>query len=78
MRNGNYAFLGLVLSHGVTMAITLYLAVLGGNWLDAKFGTTPLFLAVLVVLMAGANLHLLVKDVLEADRKKNGGKGERR
>lgn len=80
MKNGNYALLGLALSHGITMAITLYLAVLGGNWLDRRFGTAPLFLAVLVIMIVAANFHLLVKDVLaDAERKerkkKNGGKG---
>lgn len=79
MKNGDYSLVGLALSHGITMAITLYLAVLGGNWLDRRFGAAPLFLAVLVIMIAAANFHLLVKDVLadaeRKERKKNGGKG---
>ncbi len=69
MGNGSYAFLSLLFSHGLTTAITLYLAVRGGAWLDRRFGTTPLFLAVLVILVVVANLRLLIKDILaEADR----------
>lgn len=78
MRNGNYPFLGLVLSHGVTMAVTLYLAVRIGNWLDQRFQKEPLFLAISVILMAAANLHLLVKDVMAELDKQDRSKRDQR
>lgn len=71
MRNGNYPLLGIVLSHGVTMAITLYLAVRAGNWLDERFNKSPLFLAISVILMAAANLHLMVKDLMAESEKQD-------
>lgn len=68
-RNGNWAFMSLFLSHGLTAVVTVYLAVRGGAWLDQRLGTSPLALVVLVVLVVGANLHLLVKDMLmEAEK----------
>lgn len=65
MGNSGWSLLGLVLSHGATMGITVYLAVLGGRWLDRRLGTEPLFMALLVVLVVAANLHLMIKDILE-------------
>ncbi len=70
MRNGNNAYLTLFLSHGLTAAISIYLAVRGGHWLDRRLGTSPLFLALLVLLVIGANVHMLIKEVLaEFDRR---------
>ena len=64
MKRGGYNALGLVLSHGVTMAVTLYLAYRGGVWLDKRFGTEPWLMIVSILMMVAANLHLLIKDVL--------------
>lgn len=64
MFNGYPAYLNLLFSHGLTTAVTLYLAVRGGVWLDNRFGTSPLFLALLSVLVVVANLHLLIKDIM--------------
>jgi putative Ca2+/H+ antiporter (TMEM165/GDT1 family) len=38
---------------GLSLAVTLLLAVVGGNWLDKRLGTTPLF------VLAGAAFGLL-------------------
>lgn len=69
MRNSNSAYLTIFLSHGLTAAISIYLAVRGGDWLDRRLGTSPLFLALLVLLVIGANVHMLLKEVLaQAER----------
>lgn len=69
MPNGQWSYLSLFFSHGLTAALTLYVAVRGGDWLDRRLGTSPLFLAVLVLLVLGANLHLLIKDIMaEAEK----------
>ena len=52
------------MSHGITMAVTLYIAYRGGEWLDERFGTSPWLMIVALLLMVTANLHLLVKDIL--------------
>lgn len=81
MRNGDYAYLSILFAHGLTAALTLYLAVSGGNWLDRRLGTSPLFLIVLSFLVVGANLCLLVKDMLaemeKRDRPPRGGSADR-
>lgn len=64
MRNENFAYLNILFAHGLTAALTLYLAVIGGNWIDRRVGTSPLFLILLSFLVVGANLRLLVKDML--------------
>ncbi len=60
------------------MAITLYLAVRAGNWLDERFNKSPMFLAISVILMAAANLHLLVKDVMAESDKQDRLKKEKK
>lgn len=81
MRDGNYAYLTILFSHGLTAALTLYLAVQGGNWIDRRLGTSPLFLIILIILVVGANLRLLVKDILaeleKQDRPPRGGSSGR-
>lgn len=67
--NGNFRLLPIFFSHGLTAALTVYLAVKGGNWIDERFGTSPLFVIVLVLLVVGANLSLLIKEMIaEADK----------
>lgn len=79
MRNGSYAFVSLFFAHGLTAALTIYLAVRGGDWLDRKLGTSPFIMLVLVLLVVASNVHLLIKDILaELDREHpSGGQGRR-
>lgn len=53
------------MSHGITMAVTLYIAYRGGEWLDKRFGTSPWLMVVTVLLVVAANLRMLVKDVMQ-------------
>lgn len=70
MRNGGvYRFFNLLVSHGMTVAITVLLAVRAGIWLDKRLNTAPLFLILLVLLIVVVNLRLLIKDLMtEVDR----------
>lgn len=81
MRDGNFAYLNILFAHGLTAAFTLYLAVVGGNWIDRRLGTSPLFLILLSILVVAANLRLLVKDMLaeleKQDRPPRGGSSGR-
>lgn len=43
-------YIGLALSFGLTMAITVYLLYLGGMWLDNRLGTYPIFMFLGVIL----------------------------
>ncbi len=76
---GNWAYVNLFLAHGLTAAVTVYLAVRGGAWMDQRLGTSPWLLLVAVVLVIAANLHLLIKDVLaEAERQERASRGRGR
>ncbi len=71
MPNGNWSSLSLFFAHGLTAALTLYVAVRGGDWLDRHLGTSPLFLVVLVSLVLVANLRLMVKDLMAETEKQD-------
>ena len=64
MKRNHYSAFSLVMSHAITMAVTLYMAYRGGLWLDERLGTSPWLMIVALLLMVTANLHLLVKDLL--------------
>lgn len=66
MRDGDYALWTIFFSHGLTAALTVYLAVRGGDWLDRKLGTAPWLMLVLVLLVVGANVRLFIKDITTA------------
>lgn len=54
----NYA--SLALSFGILMAGSLFFGYLVGNWLDRKFNSAPLFLAVGMALGAIYSLYAIV------------------
>jgi F0F1-type ATP synthase assembly protein I len=54
----NYA--SLALSFGILMAGSLFFAYLAGNWLDRRFNTAPLFLAMGMALGAVYSLYAIV------------------
>jgi ATP synthase protein I len=45
--------------HGLTLALSTLLFLLGGWWLDGKTGTTPLFLILGAFVGAGAGFYSL-------------------
>lgn len=64
--------LALVSYIGIAMMVPIVAGVVGGRWLDQRFGTNPVFLLVLIiagVLIGGRNAyHLAMKDVDPASR----------
>lgn len=83
MSSKNWRYLNLALSHGISLAVTIYLTVQGGLWLDRRFGTSPLFLMILVLLGIAASFRLLIKDILREEdnrrklRREEEGKGDK-
>ncbi len=66
MRDGEYALWSILFAHGLTAALTVYLAVRGGYWLDHRLGTAPWLMLALVLLVVAANIRLLIKDLVTA------------
>ncbi len=66
MRDGEYALWSILFAHGLTAALTVYLAVRGGYWLDRRLGTAPWLMLALVLLVVAANIRLLIKDLVAA------------
>lgn len=60
---GTNKYLGFAVSFGLTMAITIYLLLKGGQWLDAKLGTAPVFMFLGVILGIGAVFKRLFTDL---------------
>ncbi|MDI3298832.1 MAG: AtpZ/AtpI family protein [Bacillota bacterium] len=87
-RNAPNRLLAMALSDAITVGVAVWAAYAGGTWLDARFHTYPVFLAVLVLLAVGGSLQMVVKDVLREtgdraepgrareSRKPKGGPGE--
>jgi F0F1-type ATP synthase assembly protein I len=59
---------------GVQYALTILLLTFAGIWLDDKFGTSPLFLVVLLVLGFVGATWTLIREVLSPDEPKDGKK----
>jgi F0F1-type ATP synthase assembly protein I len=49
---------------------SIFLCLLGGNWLDQRWGTSPLLLILGVFLGAGAGFYNLYKVLTRAERRK--------
>lgn len=65
--------LGLVTQIGLLMAIPIFLCVFAGIWLDERFGTSPLFLIILILLgVAAAFRNLFVTVLGTIDKGKKG------
>lgn len=76
---GDYARYGSIgISWVLTTAIYLYLGYRGGQWLDTRFGTAPVFLVLGMVMAIGLSLLTLTKDVMALDRtlRKRGTDGQ--
>ena len=57
----SYAQAGQYAGAGIQLAVSIFLCLLGGNWLDRHWGTTPLFLILGTFLGAGAGFYNLYK-----------------
>lgn len=63
--------LGLAISFGLTMAISVYLLYLGGKWLDERLGTYPLFMFIGVVLAIASVFKRLYTDLCADEKRKS-------
>jgi F0F1-type ATP synthase assembly protein I len=63
-RSGQYA------GAGIQLAVSVFLCLLGGNWLDQRWGTSPLFLILGVFLGGGAGFYNLVRVLTSAERRR--------
>lgn len=48
---------------GIQLAMTILLGVLGGNWLDNRFKTSPLFLAICTAITMIVGFYHLMKQL---------------
>lgn len=55
---------------GIQLAVSIFLCLLGGNWLDQQWGTSPLFLILGVFLGGGAGFYNLYRILTGAERRK--------
>lgn len=69
---GALKYLNFGISFGLTLAITVYLLYLGGNWLDNKLGTSPLFVMLGILLAVATVFKQLLSEVksLNGEREK--------
>jgi len=64
--------LGLITQVGLLMAIPIFLCVFGGIWLDERFGTSPLFLIIFIilgVLSAFRNMYKIIMAQVDTTKK---------
>lgn len=64
--------LSMVTQIGLLMAIPIFLCIFGGIWLDERFGTSPLFLIIFIILgvmAAFRNLFVTVLKTIDQDKK---------
>ncbi|MBX5464148.1 MAG: AtpZ/AtpI family protein [Clostridia bacterium] len=76
-RNAPNRLLATALSDAITVGVAVWAAYAGGTWLDARFHTSPVFLAVLVLLAVGGSLQMVVKDMLRETGGSARGAGRR-
>lgn len=81
---GDFARYGsLGISWVLTTAVYLFLGYRGGQWLDERLGTGPIFLILGMILGAGLSLMTLTKELLALDkafrdrRRPDAGAGDR-
>ena len=66
-------YLHLAFSIGITMTLTMLLGVFGGDWLDRRLHTSPLFLLLGIFLGIGAGFYNLwseLSKIVEIDKEK--------
>lgn len=61
-------YVNFAISFGVTMAASLFLGYFGGNWLDRKLGTSPIFLVVGLLLGVAIAFYSLFKELKALER----------
>lgn len=67
-------YANFALSFGTTMLVSIFLGYYGGNWLDKKFGTSPIFLVIGLLLGTGLAFYSMIKELQALE----GNKGPRK
>lgn len=62
---------GAAAGMGLQFAISVIVFLLAGQWLDEKFGTTPLFLMILVFVGAGASFYSIYRKLMQQQRRED-------
>jgi len=79
---GDYARYGSIgISWVLTTAVYLYLGYRGGQWLDTRLGTAPIFVVVGMVVAIGLSLLTLTKELMTLEkslRARQNNDGDRR
>ena len=64
----SYAQSSQYVGAGIQLAVSIFLFLLGGNWLDQQWGTSPLFLILGVFVGGGVGFYNLFKILTGAER----------
>lgn len=71
----SYAQASQYIGAGIQLAVSVFLCLLGGAWLDRKIDTSPLFLILGTFLGAAAGFYNLYKIATAAERKQQKEEG---
>ncbi|MDI3279834.1 MAG: AtpZ/AtpI family protein [Bacillota bacterium] len=71
-------YANIALSFGVTTAVSILLGYWGGNWVDRRLGTFPIFMVLGVLLGVGASFKSLFDLVAALERLEGRRKSPRR
>lgn len=71
----SYAQASQYIGAGIQLAVSIFLCLLGGAWLDRQIDTSPLFLILGTFLGAVAGFYSLYKIATSAERQRKKEKG---
>ncbi|NLI69397.1 MAG: AtpZ/AtpI family protein [Firmicutes bacterium] len=75
LRYGRY--INLALSFGIMMVVSLFLGLYGGDWLDRRLGTSPIFMILGIFLGVGIGFYSLFAELEGLMKQKSGDKVKR-
>ncbi|MGF7183935.1 F0F1-type ATP synthase assembly protein I [Desulfitispora alkaliphila] len=61
-------FIHMGFSFGITFAVLSFMGYLGGNYLDQRLGTAPVFLILGIMAGGGLAFYSLIKEILLYDK----------
>lgn len=69
---------GSLAGHGFVFVVAILLGLKGGEWLDRRLGTAPLFLFIGLFTMAGAAFYSMYTKLTAAQRREDEAKARER
>ncbi len=66
--NPAFKYLNFATSFGITLVLMIYLLYQGGEWLDERLGTEPLFIIIGIFLAIGAVFKRLFTEIKFLDK----------